>query len=149
MKNLVYIFLSVLLVSCEESATDYSGKWIAKGDNFENNLVLEKLTGEKHMYKFSFIGWRESYDPLARQNIRFGGNMSEEFFIIEIKEGKAYYSDDDRIESGEFSLYSEGEERCKLLFEFNDKTINIKTTGCHLIYGGRSVLFDGVYNKTK
>lgn len=148
MKNLVYIFLSVLLVSCEESATDYSGKWIAKGDNFENNLVLEKLTGEKHMYKFSFIGWRESYDPLARQNIRFGGNMSEEFFIIEIKEGKAYYSDDDRIESGEFSLYSEGEERCKLLFEFNDKTINIKTTSCDFIYGGRGVLFDGVYKKT-
>lgn len=148
MKNLIYIFLSVLLVSFDESATDYSGKWIAKGDNFENNLVLEKLAEEKHMYKFSFLGWRESYDPLTRQNIRFGGNMSEDFFVIEIKEGRAYYSDDDRIESGEFPLYSKGEERCKLLFEFNDKTINIKTTSCDFIYGGRGVLFDGVYKKT-
>lgn len=147
MKNFIYVILSVLMVSCGESTIDYTGTYMASGDNFENKLILEKIVGKKEMYKFSFSGWRESYDPLARQNIRFGGNMSEDFFTIEIKEGKAHYSDDSRIETGEFPLYREGEQRCKLLFEFNDQTINIKTTDCHLIYGGRGVLFDGVYNK--
>ena len=145
----MYLLVIALLVSFEESAIDYSGKWMAVGDNFENNLELEKIEGKPNTYKFSFDGWRETYDPLTSQNIRFGGYMSEDFFTIEIKEGKAYYSDDNRIESGEFPLYSEGEKRCKLFFEFKDQTISLNTTDCHLIYGGRGVLFDGVYKKVR
>lgn len=144
----IILLISITSMSCKQS-TDYSGSWKSAGDNFENTLTLEKVEGKQDTYKFSFNGWRISYDILAKQNIKFLGGMNDEVFIIEVKENQAVYSDDGREFSEEFLLYREGEERCKLLFEFNDKTINIKTTGCHLIYGGRSVLFDGVYNKTK
>lgn len=147
MKYSVILFFFTLL-SFKQSI-DYSGSRKSAGDNFENTLTLEKVEGKQDTYKFSFNGWRISYDVLAKQNIKFLGGMNDEVFIIEVKENQAVYSDDGREFSEEFLLYREGEERCKLLFKFNDKTINIKTTGCHLIYGGRSVLFDGVYNKTK
>lgn len=144
--TLIFIFFSLLNIN---PPTDYSGSWISAGDTFENTLTLEKIVGNPDTYKFSFAGWRESYDPFSKENIRFGGYMSEDFFTIEIIEGKANYSDDNRIESGEFPLYSEGEERCKLWFEFNDQTITVKSAGCHLIYGGRGVLFDGVYRRSQ
>jgi hypothetical protein len=149
MKNLIYILLLILTYSCKEAAKDYSGNWMASGDSFENNLVLEKISNQKDAYKFSFYGWRESYDIYTRQKIKFPGSMFGDFFTIEINEGKAYYSDDSLIEEGEYRIYEDGEERCKLFFEFNYPTIKVKSTDCNLIYGGSGVLFDGYYKKVE
>jgi len=57
------------------------------------------------------------------------------------------YSDDGREFSEEFPLYNDGEERCKLFFELTSNKIIVKTESCHFIYGGKGVLFDGVYKK--
>lgn len=147
MIRVVSILLIVLVFGCKEKNKDYSGIWISKGGDFENTLVLDKIPGKKDRYKFSFSGWRFSYDSYTKRNIKFSGNMKEDFFVIKIEKGKAFYSDDDRIENKEFPIYNEGEERCKLLFGFNDNTIEVKSSDCHLIYGGYGVTFDGVYSK--
>ena len=143
-----YIILLIFItsLSCKRS-TDYSGSWMSAGDNFENKLTLEKVEGKQDRYKFSFNGWRISYDVLAKQNIKFLGGMDDEVFVIEVKENQAMYSDDGREFSEEFPLYNEGEERCELYFEFTNNKIIVKTESCHFIYGGKGVLFDGVYKK--
>ena len=147
MIRVVSIFLIVLVFGCKEKTKDYSGSWTAKGANFENTLVLNKILGQKDCYKFSFSGWRYSYDSYTKQNIKFSGNMNEDFFIIQIDKGKAFYSDDKRIENKEFPIYNEGEEHCKLFFAFNEDTIKVNSSDCHLIYGGYGVTFDGNYLK--
>ena len=141
--TILLIFLTLL--SCNK--TDYSGSWISFGDRFENTLVLEKIEGKENTYKFSFDGWRNSYDSFAGQIIKFKGGMTEEFFRIEIKENKAYYSDDGLVLDEEFPLYNQGEERCKVYFTFNKDSITVQTKDCHLIYGGFGVAFDGIYKK--
>ena len=143
-----YIMLLIFItsLSCKRS-TDYSGSWMSAGDNFENTLTLEKVKGKQDTYKFLFNGWRRSYDILAKQNIKFLGGMDDEVFVIEVKENQAVYSDDGREFSEEFPLYNEGEERCKLYFELTYNKIIVKTESCHFIYGGKGVLFDGVYKK--
>lgn len=143
MKNAILLILLTFL-SYKQSA-DYSGSWINSGDNFENTLTLEKIEGTQDTYKFSFNGWRISYDFLAKQNIKFSGGMDDEVFIIEVKNQKAKYSDDVRDFNEEFPLYNEGEERCKVFFEFNKESIKVKTKACSLIYGGFGVSFDGTY----
>ena len=145
--KLIFIYFTIITFSCQKSTTDFSGNWIAKGANFENTLVLNKMPGQKDIYKFSFSGWRYSYDSFTKQNIKFSGNMNEDLFVIQIDKGKAIYSDDNRIENKEFPIYNEGEERCKLFFAFNEDTIKVKSSDCHLIYGGYGVTFDGVYSK--
>ena len=46
------------------------------------------------------------------------------------------------------SLYiSEGEERCKVFFEFDKETIRVITKDCSMIYAGYGVYFDGEYKK--
>jgi hypothetical protein len=145
MKYTIILFFFTLL-SCKQSI-DYSGSWKSAGDNFENTLTLEKVEGKQDRYKFSFNGWRISYDVLAKQNIKFLGGMNDEVFVIEVKENQAVYSDDGREFSEEFPLYNEGEERCKLYFELTNNKIIVKTESCHFIYGGKGVLFDGVYKK--
>ena len=142
--TIILIFFTLL--SCKQS-TDYSGSWMSAGDNFENKLTLEKVEGKQDRYKFSFNGWRISYDVLAKQNTKFLGGMDDEVFTIEVKNQKAKYSDDGREFSEEFPLYNEGEERCELYFEFTNNKIIVKTESCHFIYGGKGVLFDGVYKK--
>ena len=147
MIRVVSIFIIVLVFGCKEKTKDYSGSWIAKGGDFKNTLVLNKIPGQKDCYKFSFSGWRLSYDSYSKRNIKFSGNMNEDFFIIQIDKGKAFYSDDNRIENKEFPIYNEGEERCKLFFVFNEDTIKVNSSDCHLIYGGYGVTFDGNYSK--
>jgi len=145
MKNTLFLIF-IAFLSCKQSV-DYSGSWASSGDNFENTLTLEKVKGERDTYKFSFDGWRISYDVYAKQEVKFLGGMDNEVFIIKVKENKALYSDDGREFSEEFPLYNEGEERCKLYFELTNNKIIVKTESCHFIYGGKGVLFDGVYKK--
>jgi hypothetical protein len=147
MIRVVSFFLIVFAFGCKEKTIDYSGIWIAKGGNFENKLVIDKIPGKKECYKFSFSGWRYSYDSYTKQNTKFSGNMNEDFFIIQIEKGKAFYSDDNRIENKKFPIYSEGEERCKLFFTFSENAIKVISSDCDLIYGGYGVTFDGVYSK--
>ena len=141
-----YIILLIFItsLSCKQS-TNYSGSWMSAGDHFENTLTLEKVEGKQDTYKFSFNGWRRSYDIFAKQNIKFLGGMDDEVFVIEVKENQAKYSDDGREFSEEFPLYNEGEERCKIYFEFSKDSIKVKTEACSLVYGGFGVSFDGTY----
>ena len=145
MKYTIILFFFTLL-SCKQS-TDYSGSWMSAGDNFENTLTLEKVEGKQDTYKFSFNGWRISYDVLAKQNIKFLGGMNDDVFIIVVKENQAVYSDDGREFSEEFPLYNEEEERCKVYFEFNKDSIKVKTEACSLVYAGFGVSFDGAYTR--
>ena len=144
-----FFALLLFLQGCSSSNKYYSGTWICEGENFQNTLVLEKLPEKKNTYKFSFNGWRISYDSFAKQNIKFLGSMSDDVFIVEIADDKAKYSDDGREFDEEFPLYNDGEDRCKLFFEFSDTTIIVKSESCHFIYGGKGVLFDGIYVKQK
>ena len=143
MKNVILLILLTFLSSKQSS--NYSGTWISSGDKFENTLSLEEVEGMQETYKFSFNGWRISYDFLAKQNIKFSGVMDDEVFIIEVKNQKAKYSDDGREFEEGWSLYHEGEERCKVYFEFNKDSVKVKTEACSLIYGGFGVSFDGEY----
>lgn len=143
MKNIL-LFLSISFLN-STSSTDYSGSWISSGDNFQNTLTLEKIDGTQNIYKFSFDGWRISYDTFTKQDIRFSGEMKDEVFLIEIKQEKAIYSDDGREFEEGWELYLEGEERCKVYFEFDDYLIKVKTVDCSFIYGGYGVSFDGDY----
>ena len=143
MKNAILLILLTFLSS--KLSTDYSGSWVSSGDNFENTLTLEKIKGKKDAYKFTFNGWRISYDVYAKQNIKFSGGMNDEVFIIKVKDNQAVYSDDGREFEEGWSLYREGEERCKVYFEFSKDSIKVKTEACSLVYGGFGVFFDGEY----
>ena len=117
MKNaIVLILLTSLSIN---QSTDYSGTWVNSGDKFENKLTLEKIEGNLNTYKFSFDGWRKSYDSFTYQEVKFLGGMNDEVFIIELDENQAVYSDDLREFEEGWSIYSEGEQRCKVYFEFN------------------------------
>lgn len=143
MKNAI---LLILLTSLSiKQSTDYSGTWVNSGDKFENKLTLEKIEGDLNTYKFSFDGWRKSYDSFTDQEVKFLGGMNDEVFIIELDENQAVYSDDLREFKEDWSLYNEGEQRCKVYFEFNKDSIKIITEACSLIYGGFGVSFDGDY----
>jgi len=143
MKNAVLLILLTFLDY--NQVTDYSGSWVSSGDNFENTLTLEKIEGKKDTYKFTFNGWRISYDVYAKQNIKFSGGMNDEVFIIKVKDNQAVYSDDGREFEEGWNLYGEGEERCKVYFEFSKDSIKVKTEACSLVYGGFGVSFDGTY----
>ena len=69
MKN-AFLLILITIFSSKQS-TDYSGSWINSGDDFENTLTLEKIDGKQDNYKFTFNGWRISYDVYAKQNIKF------------------------------------------------------------------------------
>ena len=142
--TILLIFIAFL---SSKQSVDYSGSWDSSGDNFENTLTLEKVKGEQDTYKFSFNGWRISYDVYAKQNIKFSGGMNDEVFIIKVKDNQALYSDDGREFEEGWSLYNEGEERCKVYFEFNKDSVKVKTEACSLIYGGFGVSFGGEYIK--
>ena len=143
MKNaIVLILLTSLSIN---QSTDYSGTWVNSGDKFENKLTLEKIEGDLNTYKFSFDGWRKSYDSFTDQEVKFLGGMNDEVFIIELDENQAVYSDDLREFEEGWSLYNEGEQRCKVYFEFNKDSIKVKTEACSLIYAGFGVSFDGLY----
>ena len=143
MKNaIVLILLTSLSIN---QSTDYSGTWVNLGDKFENKLTLEKIEGNLNTYKFSFDGWRKSYDSFTDQEVKFLGGMNDEVFIIELDENQAVYSDDLREFEEGWSLYNEGEQRCKVYFEFNKDSIKVKTEACSLIYAGFGVSFDGLY----
>ena len=143
MKNaIVLILLTSLSIN---QSTDYSGTWVNSGDKFENTLTLEKIEGNLNTYKFSFDGWRKSYDSFTDQEVKFLGGMNDEVFIIELDENQAVYSDDLREFEEGWSLYNEGEQRCKVYFEFNKDSIKVKTEACSLIYAGFGVSFDGLY----
>ncbi len=151
MKKLIKIsilyFIALLFLYCSSKDQDYSGTWVCKGKGFENILILTKIENKDQIYRFTFSGWKKSYDSFAKQEIKFLGGMNNEVFTINIKDQNAEYSDDGREFDKEFPLYNEGEERCKLFFEFNDTKIKVKTVNCHFIYGGNGVLFDGLYKK--
>ena len=75
--------------------------------------------------------------------------MNDKEFTIEVKDSYAEYADSkEKIADGS-SLYYEGEEPCKIHFNFSNNSIEVKTENCHLIYGGYGVLFDGLYKKIK
>ena len=71
--------------------------------------------------------------------------MNDEVFIIKVKDNQAVYSDEGREFEEGWSLYHEGEERCKVYFEYNKDSIKVKTEACSLVYGGYGVSFDGLY----
>jgi hypothetical protein len=149
MKKLLLILLLTSPCIGFSQNDNYVGKWSASGEGFENTMILEKIEGKNNSYKFSFFGWRNSYDTFTRQVIKFPGEMTNDIFIIEIKDNKSHYNDDILVLDEEFPIYNEGEERCNIYFKFNKETIEVKTKFCHLIYGGFGVFFDGIYEKTK
>ena len=159
--NNYLLFLAFILPSLAFSQNiDYTGEWVDSsppstvsssetiiGEKFENTLTLEKIKNKDDSYKFTFFGWRDSYDKYARQVIKFSGQMLADYFVIEVRGNKAYYNDDALVEDGELPLYREGEERCKVYFTFNKDSITVKTQDCNFIYGGFGVAFDGTYKK--
>jgi len=147
MKKLLFILLLTSPFIGFSQYDSYIGKWVDSGEGFENSMLLKKIEGKNNSYKFSFFGWRRSYDTYAREIINFPGQMLADHFVIEITDNKAYYTDDVLILDEEFPLYNEGEERCNLYFKFNKETIEVKTEFCHGIYGGYGVFFDGTYKK--
>ena len=160
MNNYLILLAFVLPSLAFSQNIDYTGEWVDSsppstvssnettiGEKFENNLTLEKIKNESDSYKFTFFGWRDSYDKYARQVIKFPGQMLADHFVIEVRDNKAYYSDDDLVEDGELPIYREGEERCKVYFTFNKESITVQTQDCNFIYGGFGVAFDGTYKK--
>lgn len=96
MKYLLLRLLVVLINFLPKENQDYSGNWVVSGGNFENKLRLEKIEGRPNVYKFSFNGWRISYDNLAKKDVKFFGEIENEIFVFEIKDNQAVYSDDGR-----------------------------------------------------
>ena len=160
MNNYLILLAFVLPSLAFSQNIDYTGEWVDLsppstvsssetiiGEKFENTLTLEKIKNKDDSYKFTFFGWRDSYDKYARQVIKFSGQMLADYFVIEVRGNKAYYNDDALVEDGELLLYREGEERCKVYFTFNKDSITVKTQDCNFIYGGFGVAFDGTYKK--
>ena len=146
-KIMFLLIMSPLLVFGQNE--NYQGQWSASGEAFENTLTLEKTNEKEDNYKFSFNGWRKSYDTFTKQIIKFPGDMSEDRFVVQIIDNYGYYSDDILVEVDDFPLYNKGEERCKVFFEFNEETIRVITKDCSMIYAGYGVYFDGEYKKVK
>ena len=142
---MILLLMAPLLVLGQDK--NYQGQWSASDKAFENILTLEKIDEKENIYQFSFNGWRKSYDTFTKQIIRFPGSMTEDRFIVQIIDNYGYYSDDTLVEVDDFPLYSEGEERCKVFFEFNEETIRVITKDCSMIYAGYGVYFDGEYKK--
>lgn len=147
MKYLSILLFLILSFLNPTKISDFNGTWVSSGDNFENKLILEKIEGGQNTYRFLFYGWRISFDSFTQQDIRFLGEMSNDIFIIEIKNNEAEYRDDGRRFEDGLSLYREGEERCRVYFEFGKDSVKVETKSCHLIYGGFGVTFDGHYRK--
>ena len=143
---MILLLMAPLLVLGQDK--NYQGQWSASGEAFENILTLEKIDEKENIYQFSFNGWRKSYDTFTKQIIRFPGSMTEDRFIVQIIDNYGYYSDDTLVEVDDFPLYSEGEERCKVFFEFGKGAIRVITKDCSMIYAGYGVYFDGEYKKT-
>jgi hypothetical protein len=144
---LILLVMTPLLVFGQ--VENYQGQWSASGEAFENILTLEKIDEKENIYQFSFDGWRKSYDTFTKQIIRFPGSMTEKRFVVQIIDNYGYYSDDILVEVDDFSIYKEGEERCKVFFEFGKGAIRVITKDCSMIYAGYGVYFDGEYKKTK
>ena len=160
MNNYLILLAFVLPSLAFSQNIDYTGGWVDSSppstvssnettneEKFENNLTLEKIKNEDDSYKFTFFGWRASYDKYSRQVVKFPGQMLADHLVIEVRDNKAYYSDDDLVEDGELPIYREGEDRCKVYFIFNKDSITVKTQDCDFIYGGAGVTFDGTYKK--
>jgi hypothetical protein len=143
---MILLIISPLLVFGQNE--NYQGQWSAIGEAFENILILEKIDEKENLYQFSFDGWRKSYDTFTKQIIRFPGSMTEDRFKVQIIDNYGYYSDDILVEVDELPLYNEGEERCKVFFEFNKETIMVITKDCSMIYAGYGVYFDGEYTRS-
>ncbi len=146
-----FLFLFMLMSSLAYGQlNDYSGEWKDIGNNYENTLILEKINSKKDTYRFKFFAWRISYDRFTEEEVKFGGQMKDEIFTIQIENSKASYDDDVRnFKDEEFSIYNENEERCKVYFFFNDNSIVVELEDCTGIYSGYGVSFAGIYKKTK
>jgi hypothetical protein len=157
--NLISLIYIIPLLIFSQNI-DYTGEWtdssptstvssikIIPGEKFENTLTLKKIQDKENSYKFTFFGWRDSYDRYAKQVIKFSGEMLADHFVIEVIDNKAYYNDNSLVEDGELPLYSEGEERCRVYFSFCKDSIKVQTQHCNFIYGGFGVTFDGTYKK--
>ena len=142
---IILLGMTPLLVFGQDE--NYQGQWSTSGDTFQNTLTLEKVDDKEDIYQFSFVGWRKSYDTFTKQIIRFSGSMTEDRFIVQIKDNYGYYNDDKLVEVDDFPLYNEGEERCKVFFEFDKEIIRVITKDCSMIYAGYGVYFDGEYKK--
>tara|TARA_B100000787_G_C16039540_1_gene226338 strand:- start:46 stop:663 length:618 start_codon:yes stop_codon:yes gene_type:complete len=143
---IILLVMAPLIVYGQDE--NYQGQWSAAGEAFENTLTLEKINEKEDIYKFSFNGWRKSYDTFTKQIIRFPGSMTEDRFIVQIIDNYGYYTDETLVEVDDLPLYNEGEERCKVFFEFDKKTINVITKDCSMIYAGYGVYFDGEYKRS-
>ena len=144
---IILLGMTPLLVFGQDE--NYQGQWSTSGDTFLNTLTLEKVDDKEDIYQFSFVGWRKSYDTFTKQIIRFSGSMTEDRFIVQIIDNYGYYNDDKLVEVDDFPLYKEGEERCKVFFEFDKETIMVITKDCSMIYAGYGVYFDGEYKKSQ
>ena len=143
---LILLVMAPLLVFGQDE--NYQGQWSVSGEDFENNLTLEKIDEKENLYQFSFDGWRKSYDTFTKQIIRFPGSMTEDRFKVQIIDNYGYYTDDILVEVDELPLYNEGEEHCKVFFEFDNQTIRVITKDCSMIYAGYGVYFDGEYTRS-
>lgn len=147
MKTILLFLCVTLNIGVFAQFKDYEGEWRDAGQDYEYTLILEKIESSLDKYKFTFFGWRISYDYFTRERVRFGGEMSNEIFTITLDNNQAYYDDDIRqFPEGE-SLYYEGEDKCAIEFLFKDNMIVVKTTSCMGIYSGYNVFFDGVYER--
>ena len=92
MKNNLFLLIYILPLLIFSQNTDYSGEWtdsspastvssvkIIPGEKFENTLTLEKIKDEENLYKFTFFGWRDSYDRYAKQVIKFSVEMLADY----------------------------------------------------------------------
>ena len=143
---IILLVMAPLLVFGQDE--NYQGQWSAAGEAFENTLTLEKINEKEDIYKFSFNGWRKSYDTFTKQIIRFPGSMTEDRFIVQIIDNYGYYTDETLVEVDDLPLYNEGEERCKVFFEFDKEIIRVITKDCSMIYAGYGVYFDGEYKRS-
>ena len=143
---IILLGMTPLLVFGQDE--NYQGQWSTSDDTFQNTLTLEKVDDKEDIYQFSFVGWRKSYDTFTKQIIRFSGSMTEDRFIVQIIDNYGYYTDETLVEVDDLPLYNEGEERCKVFFEFDKKTINVITKDCSMIYAGYGVYFDGEYKRS-
>ena len=147
MRKVLLFFYVTLSISVFGQYIDYEGEWRDAGQDYESNLILEKIGSSPDRYKFTFFGWRISYDYFSRERVRFGGEMSNEIFTITLNDSRAFYDDENREFPAGENLYYEGEDKCAIEFLFRDNHIVVKTTHCSGIYSGYNVLFDGVYER--
>ena len=149
MSKMIFLIGASLLVACTHPTVDrsevpnYAGKWLEKDEFSEYSLELFTIDQMSQTYRFELYGYER------RGAVKYPGGMVDPYFIITIKDGKAFYEDDEHVQVDNHDLYYEGEERCKVFFEFAEDHVDIRTEACEFIRGGAGVKFEGRYFRVK